>query len=158
MKVILFFFFLILSGCSSVKIDPEKKISKHFYMRDAISSWTAKKYDLDNTPNKEDQENIEYAAKRLDEVRDFLGKPLSIQSWYRSEKVNKKAGGAPRSSHLQGLAIDFRINDNMPKVYEKIRKSKLDYDQLIYYPRTKLIHIGFKRKKSEEKRTNTVSK
>lgn len=158
MKVILFLFFLILSGCSSVEVDPEKKISKHYYMKDAVDSWTAKKYNLDNTPNKEEQQNIEYAAKRLDEVRNLLGKPLSIQSWYRSEKVNKKAGGAPRSAHLQGLAIDFRTNDNMAKVYDRIGKSKLGYDQLIYYPRTKLIHIGFKRKKSEERRANTVFK
>lgn len=37
------------------------------------------------------------------------GKPLSITSGYRCEKHNKAVGGAPRSKHLSGIAVDIIV-------------------------------------------------
>ena len=52
--------------------------------------------------------NIIYSAKRMDEIRKFLGNiPLIPTSWYRDPATNKRIGGASRSQHLKGLAIDF---------------------------------------------------
>lgn len=43
----------------------------------------------------------------LDEARDIAGIPFKINSGYRCETHNKKIGGKPTSSHLQGYAADI---------------------------------------------------
>ena len=49
-------------------------------------------------------------SKYLDEVRTFLGeKPMVITSGYRDPITNKRVGGASRSRHMQGDAVDFYV-------------------------------------------------
>jgi uncharacterized protein YcbK (DUF882 family) len=43
----------------------------------------------------------------LDEVREIYGKPISINSGYRTIRHNAEVGGKPKSSHLKGLAVDI---------------------------------------------------
>lgn len=43
----------------------------------------------------------------LDEVREMYGKPISINSGYRTIRHNAKVGGKSKSSHLKGLAVDI---------------------------------------------------
>ncbi len=43
----------------------------------------------------------------LDAVRKEYGKPIKINSGYRTKARNKKIGGVPDSSHLKGLAADI---------------------------------------------------
>lgn len=51
-------------------------------------------------------------VKLIDEVRTKFGRPLKINSDYRTKEENKKAGGKPTSAHLKGVAIDTScIND-----------------------------------------------
>jgi hypothetical protein len=46
-------------------------------------------------------------CSKLDVIREFLGHPIIITSGYRTEAHNKEIGGAPKSAHLTGEAIDF---------------------------------------------------
>ncbi|MEM6251523.1 MAG: D-Ala-D-Ala carboxypeptidase family metallohydrolase [Cyanobacteria bacterium P01_D01_bin.156] len=47
-------------------------------------------------------------ARVMEEVRDRLGgRPLTINSWYRDPVTNRRVGGASRSRHLVGDAVDF---------------------------------------------------
>lgn len=39
------------------------------------------------------------------------GKPLSLNSTFRSKSSNKKAGGAKKSQHLHGNAVDISVKD-----------------------------------------------
>lgn len=48
----------------------------------------------------------------LDELREFLGKPLIINSGYRCEEHNKKIGGRETSAHLSGLAADISCTNS----------------------------------------------
>ena len=47
----------------------------------------------------------------LQELRDTLEQPIIINSGYRSKEHNKKVGGAKRSQHLEGTAVDISLRN-----------------------------------------------
>ena len=53
--------------------------------------------------------NIYYLANRLQVLRDLLGKPIHINSGYRSPAHNKAINGASDSFHLKGMAADIVV-------------------------------------------------
>lgn len=46
---------------------------------------------------------------RLQEIRNYIGRPIEITSGYRCLRHNKSIGGAARSYHLHGTAADWRV-------------------------------------------------
>lgn len=48
-------------------------------------------------------------AENAQAIRDFLGKPVRISSWYRPAAINSKAKGSKTSQHLHGEAMDFYV-------------------------------------------------
>lgn len=67
--------------------------------------------------------NIIRVAKKLQEVRDFYNRPISITSWYRPPAVNKAVGGVSNSRHLTGDGVDFIVHGVPPlKVARDIDK------------------------------------
>ena len=42
----------------------------------------------------------------IDKAREIYGKPIRVNSGYRTQSHNQKVGGVYSSSHLKGLAID----------------------------------------------------
>lgn len=46
-------------------------------------------------------------AQCLEEFRQWLGKPMAVNGWYRTASYNKKVGGNANSSHLRGCATDW---------------------------------------------------
>ena len=70
-------------------------------------------------------------------MRSRAGRPILINSGYRSPQLNKKIGGVPTSNHLTGCAADIRV-DNMKQLirYAAILldyadESKQDFDELL---------------------------
>jgi len=57
----------------------------------------------------EHEENIINLAIHLQKLSDSIGKPCRITSWYRPQPFNRNAGGATRSQHLSGKAVDLAI-------------------------------------------------
>jgi hypothetical protein len=49
--------------------------------------------------------------------------PLTVSSTCRSGGHNRRVGGAPRSLHLTGNAVDFRIHQNVSAAYAWLRSS-----------------------------------
>ena len=47
--------------------------------------------------------------QRLQALREVLGKPVNINSAYRTVSHNHKIGGHKRSAHLAGLAADIKV-------------------------------------------------
>ena len=157
MKKIIIFLSLtiLLSGCmfSKATIRKNEKISRYFTMGEAVNSDIAKKYKIDNTPTKQQAANIRYTAVRLDQLRRLLGRPLIVSSWYRSGKVNRKVGGSRTSAHNSGLAVDILLKKGSQyKEFQKLVKSNMKFDQLIYYPKKGHLHIGFKKNMKKERR------
>lgn len=156
--VLLLLCMLFLVSCSSAAINKNQKISRYFTMGQAVNSSLAKRYKIKNIPNNRQKMNIKYTARRLDEARRILGRPLYITSWFRSNALNKRARGVSTSAHKDGLAVDFLLKRGKAgwKEYAKLKKKMSSYDQLIYYPKRGHIHIGFRTKKSKERRQNLI--
>jgi len=111
------------------------KISKHINLREAIESYTAKRKGIENIPNEYQLTNMVVLAENIFEpLRKWVGGPIKVNSFFRSEELNKAIGGSSKSQHCQGRAIDiddvygYKTNAEM---YEYI-KNNLDFDQLIW--------------------------
>jgi uncharacterized protein YcbK (DUF882 family) len=50
----------------------------------------------------------------LEQVRNYFGKPLTINSACRCKVHNANAGGARNSAHVQGIAADIVVKDVSP--------------------------------------------
>ena len=59
-------------------------------------------------------ENIIKLAGQLQFLRDYTGRPVRINSAYRSPEHNKKVGGSKTSQHLLGKAADITIDSLKP--------------------------------------------
>ena len=88
---------------------------------------------LDNTPNAAELANLQRLAEFLETVKTTLGgKPIMINSAFRSKAVNDAVGSKDTSQHRQGLACDFRVPGMAPDaVVRAIIAAKLPYDQII---------------------------
>ena len=86
---------------------------------------------LDNTPNAQELANLQRLAEFLETVKTTLGgKPVMINSAYRSKAVNDAVGSKDTSQHRQGLACDFRVPGMTPDAMVRALL-KLPYDQII---------------------------
>lgn len=82
------------------------QLSEHFSLAEMISSQTASRNHLDNTPNAEQVNNLRHlCATILEPARAALG-AIHISSGYRSVTVNKAVGGSATSAHCLGFAAD----------------------------------------------------
>ena len=86
---------------------------------------------LDNTPNAAELANLKRLAEFLEVVKTTLGgKPIMINSAFRSKAVNDAVGSRDTSSHRLGLAADFRVPGLVPDAVVRALL-KLPYDQII---------------------------
>jgi len=66
-------------------------------------------------------ENIIKLASQLQFLRDYTGRPITINSAYRCQEHNAKVGGSKTSQHLLGKAADITIQSLKPiEVYALI--------------------------------------
>jgi len=88
--------------------------------------------EFDNTPNEVQKYQLNRLANFLESVRALLGKPILIDSAFRSLAVNRAVGSSDKSQHRRGCAADFRVPGMTPnEVVSAIIKSGLPYDQVI---------------------------
>lgn len=102
---------------------------KYFNLSEFINSATAKRFGIDNMPTFEVVDNLNRLAYYLDSIREKLGKPILINSGYRSKMLNKAVGGVANSQHLKGLAADIVCADM--ESLGKILRETGGFDQLI---------------------------
>ena len=102
---------------------------KYFSLAEFINSATAKRLSIDNMPSFEIVDNLNRLADYLDGIREKLGKPILVNSGYRSSILNKAVGGVANSQHLKGLAADVVCADM--ESLEKVLRETGCFDQLI---------------------------
>lgn len=84
------------------------KLTDHFNWGEVTASDTAKRLGLKNTPTPEAAENLKALFNNVIEpLRVAYGRPLQINSGYRSPAVNKAVGGVATSQHTTGQACDI---------------------------------------------------
>lgn len=111
-----------------------EQISKHITYKEATQSPTATRLKIDNTPTDEVLTNMKLVAEMCFEpLREWYGKPITINSFYRSPALNKAVKGAKNSDHVKGFAIDLDTPSNAEnkKLFEWL-KEHVEFDQLIW--------------------------
>ena len=88
---------------------------------------------FDNTPNEKELANLKRLALFLEQVKTVLGgKPIMVNSAFRSKAVNDAVGSKDTSQHRIGCAADIRVPAMTPdQVVRAIIASGLPYDQII---------------------------
>jgi putative chitinase len=89
--------------------------------------------EFDNTPNVEETENLTRLAEFLERIKIVLdGKPIMVNSAFRSEAVNNAVGSRNTSQHRIGCAADIRVPGMTPdEVVKAVIASGIGYDQII---------------------------
>ena len=75
-------------------------------------------------------ENVKLLAIQLQKIRDYVGKPIRINSAYRSEAHNKAIGGVKTSQHKLGKAADITIDTFTPDEVVSIIENMLTNEML----------------------------
>jgi hypothetical protein len=90
-----------------------------------------------NIPSHEAIANLKRICTWLEVLRKRYGKPIIINSGYRSPQLNRKIGGVKNSNHLTGCAVDIRVTGmEQAKQYAEILReyadeSHQDFDELL---------------------------
>ena len=89
--------------------------------------------EFDNLPDADELANLYRLADFLEQVKTVLGgKPIMINSAFRSEQVNAAVGSKNTSQHRHGCAADIRVPGMTPdEVVRAIIAAELPYDQCI---------------------------
>lgn len=80
------------------------------------------------------------AMDRLQALRNRLGKPLIVNSAYRSEAHNRRVKGATNSQHRLARAFDVRMDNHNPSAFEKAAK-ECGFTGFGHYPKSGFMHI-----------------
>jgi putative chitinase len=89
--------------------------------------------ELENIPNEAELANLKRLAEFLEAVKTVLGgKPIIVNSAFRSKAVNDAVGSKDTSQHRTGCAADIRVPGMTPdQVVKAIISAELYYDQVI---------------------------
>ena len=89
--------------------------------------------EFDNTPNADEMANLRRLAQFLEQVKEVLGgKPIMVNSAFRSKQVNDAVGSKDTSQHRIGCAADIRVPGMTPdEVVKAVIASGIGYDQII---------------------------
>ena len=106
------------------------QLSEHFTLEELTHT---DHREFDNIPNENELENLKRLAAFLEEVKQALGgKPIMVNSGFRSKQVNDAVGSKDTSQHRIGCAVDIRVPQLTPdEVVKTIIASGLPYDQVI---------------------------
>ena len=111
------------------------RISKHISYKEGVYSTTALRLGLKNDPSDDHLQNMKLIAEKVFEpLREHVGGPIKINSFYRGPELNKAIGGSAKSQHCHGQAMD--IDDSFGHMSNadmyKFIKENLNYDQMIW--------------------------
>ena len=89
--------------------------------------------EFSNEPNDFEKNNLKRLAELLEQIKRLLGgKPIMVNSAFRSKQVNDAVGSKDTSQHRIGCAADIRVPGMTPdEVVKAVIASDIPYDQII---------------------------
>jgi zinc D-Ala-D-Ala carboxypeptidase len=106
-----------------MNLSPHVTVKEFTESPTAINRGISQVMDLTTTQKAKDLcENV------FEPIRSYLGKPIKINSGYRSVALNRAVGGASSSQHVKGEAMDLDLHDR--SLFEWIIDN-IEFDQLI---------------------------
>ena len=118
-----------------IQLNSQAKLSEHFSLGEMTRSNSHP--EVYNIPSHEAIANLKRICTWLEVLRKRYGKPIIINSGYRSPQLNRKIGGVKNSNHLTGCAVDIRVTGmEQAKQYAEILReyadeSHQDFDELL---------------------------
>lgn len=154
-----------------IELAMSENLSKHLSYREATFSSTAERFGIENKPTFEQLYCMKHLALNFFEpLRNHFGVPIKVNSFFRSQELNKKIGGAKKSDHMilsDVCAID--IDDTYSRhhgvynrdIFQYIREN-MDFYKLIWEfdeyidgkPNPKWIHISYSTDEKKNKERN----
>ena len=109
-----------------------ENISEHITYKEATMSPTATRKGIVNIPDEATLKRMKLVAQHCFEpMRNFMGTPIRVNSFYRCAELNAAIGGSSKTSqHMSGEAIDLNSNDDA--LLFDWAKNHLEFDQLIW--------------------------
>ena len=113
------------------------KLSKNLTLSECLRSQTAKRLGINNEPHEDwVVENLKAVAEHVFQpCRDHFGVPIYVSSGYRCPELNRAIGGAKRSQHMEGRALDLDADVfgrcTNAEIFEWIREN-VTFDQLVW--------------------------
>jgi uncharacterized protein YcbK (DUF882 family) len=98
-------------------------------------------------------ENIIKLASQLQFLRDYTGRPITINSAYRCPDHNAKVGGSKTSQHLLGKAADITIQSLKPAEVYRIIEDLIDMGHMLQgglglYEKKGFVHYDIRKTKA----------
>lgn len=95
----------------------------HFTWHEALYMPKVDAYAILTEPLKQ---NIITMARTMDLIRNHYNEWVKINSWVRTPEYNKMIGGSPKSYHIQGIAVDFTVNNiAVSAVHRDLREGRI---------------------------------
>ena len=119
---------------------------RNFTIRELTASATAAAKKINNNPTLETAENLKQLVDNvLDPLRDAYGKPIRVNSGYRSPALNAAVKGSKTSQHMKGQAADITAGNKREnrKLFELAKELNLPYCQLIDEKNFSWVHISY---------------
>lgn len=133
------------------------QLSPHFSLAEFTKSYTATRLGLPNVPTQVAINNLTLLCEKvLEPVRAHFGKPIIINSGYRSFELNQAVGGKANSQHRRGEACDLEIAGVPNRELAEWIRDHLDFDQVIEEfckaddPSAGWIHVSYSSKRNRK--------
>lgn len=127
--------------------NPEARISKYFKVKEAcyFPRWKRLATEADGL-TAEVKNNLITTFQTMDKIREYFNKPIKVTIAFRSPEYNALIGGAKRSMHLVGKAVDFIVQEmNCDEVRKQLLPKLEDFNiRLEDLPGANWTHIDTK--------------
>ena len=105
---------------------PDDKVSKYFTVEEALLLLTWRRMADESDGLTDDiKSDIIKAALIFDKVREFLGEPMHVHSFYRPAAYSARVGGSATDVHVHGIAMDFHVSSKSCDEVKAILMPKL---------------------------------
>lgn len=121
------------------------QLTAHFSLEELTRSEVAARKGLDNMPPDDLIPVLTRTAQGLERIRTLLGKPIHVNSGYRSPAVNAAVGSKDTSQHLKGEAADIVCPGMTPRELAQVvadNRFALSADQVILEFNS-WVHVSF---------------